>query len=95
MIVLLTNKIHSKLVPGDQTLNQYSGNLYTTATLGFATEILEMGLEKGGNSKELYQSLLSDMAADAARKLAQDGVTDPKHPQAKACKALQQAAKAG
>ena len=93
VIVLLTNKIHSKLVPGDQTLNQYSGNLYTTATLGFATEIIEMGLEPGGNSKELYQSLLFDMAADARRKLAQDGITDPKHPQARACQALQQAAK--
>ena len=95
VIVLLTNKIHSKLVPGDQTLNQYSGNLYTTATLGFATQIIEMGLEPGCNSEEIYQSLLSDMAADAERKLAQDGITDPKHPQAKACKALQQAAKAG
>lgn len=92
VIVLLTNKIHSRLVPGDQTLNQYSGNLYTTATLGFATEIIEMGLEKGGDSKELYQSLLCDMAADAARKLHNDGITDPAHPQYKACKALQQAA---
>lgn len=94
VIVLLTNKIHSRLVPGDQTLNQYSGNLYTTATLGFATEIIEMGLEKGGDSKELYQSLLCDMAADAARKLHNDGITDPAHPQYKACKALQQAAQA-
>ena len=93
VIVLLTNKIHSRLVPGDTTLNQYSGNLYTTATLGFATEIIEMGLEKGGDSKELYQSLLYDMAADAKRKLVTDGVTDPTHPQYKACKALQQAAK--
>ena len=94
VIVLLTNKIHTRLVPGDTTLNQYSGNLYTTATLGFATEIIEMGLEKGGNSKELYQSLLYDMAADAKRKLANDGITDPTHPQYKACKALQQTAKA-
>ncbi len=93
VIVLLTNKIHSRLVPGDTTLNQYSGNLYTTATLGFATEIIEMGLEQGGNSKEIYQSLLYDMAADARRKLANDGITDPTHPQYKACKALQQAAK--
>ena len=92
VIVLLTNKIHSRLVPGDTTLNQYSGNLYTTATLGFATEIIEMGLEKGGDSKELYQSLLYDMAADAKRKLVNDGITDPTHPQYKACKALQQAA---
>ena len=92
VIVLLTNKIHSRLVPGDQTLNQYSGNLYTTATLGFATEIIEMGLEKGGDSRELYQSLLCDMAADAARKLHNDGITDPAHPQYKACKALQQTA---
>ena len=94
VIVLLTNKIHSRLVPGDTTLNQYSGNLYTTATLGFATEIIEMGLEKGGDSKALYQSLLYDMAADAKRKLTRDGITDPTHPQYKACKALQQAAKA-
>ena len=94
VIVLLTNKIHTRLVPGDTTLNQYSGNLYTTATLGFTTEIIEMGLEKGGDSKAIYQSLLYDMAADAKRKLAQDGITDPNHPQARACKALQQAAKA-
>ncbi|MBR3552065.1 MAG: penicillin binding protein PBP4B [Clostridia bacterium] len=93
VIVLLTNKIHSKLVPGDTTLNQYSGNLYTTATLGFATVIIEMGLEPGGGTKEIYQSLLYDMVADARRKLIQDGITDPKHPQAKAHKALKQAAK--
>ncbi len=88
VIVFLTNKIHSRLVPGDETLNYYSGNAYTTATLGFVPEIIEIGLEGNDSDLEIYRSLLSAMIADAEVKITEHGITDQTHPEYLAYNAL-------
>ena len=87
VIVLLTNKIHSRILEGDETLNKYKGGFYTTATLGFVTEIIEMGINDSSDH-DLYVSLLSDMIADAERVIDEECITDPDHPRMRAYKAL-------
>ena len=86
----MTNKIHSRLLEGDETLNQYKGNFYTTATLGFVSEILQIGMEEPDNCKEVLESLKKDMAADAERRLREDGITDEDNPEMRAYRALQE-----
>lgn len=91
VIVFLTNKIHSPMQENDPTLGKYNGNSYTTASLGFVPEILEIGL-KGDADHGIYPALISDMAADKARILEENGIADPDHPEMKAYNALCMAA---
>ena len=88
VIVLLTNKIHSTLLPGDETLSAFRGNCYTTSSLGFAPEIIQMGLEDKDSGTAIYKSLLADMIAGSQRKLDSSGITDPMHPRKRAHEAL-------
>ncbi len=88
VIVFLTNRIHSKILEGDETLSAWSGNFYTSATLGFVPEIIEISLEQGKPDPKIWNSLVSDMASDAKRRLDSEGITDPEHPAGKAYQAL-------
>ena len=88
VIVFLTNRIHSKILEGDETLSAWSGNFYTSATLGFVPEIIEISLEQGTPDPKIWNSLVSDMADDAKRRLDSEGITDPEHPAMKAYQAL-------
>ncbi len=88
VIVLLTNKIHSRILEGDETLNQYKGNFYTTATLGFVPEIVEISLHSTQDEKDLLKSLLFDMTADIEREIKEQEITDPNHPLVRAKEAL-------
>ena len=87
VVVFLTNKIHGTMRPNDETLSQFDGSYYLTATLGFVSQILEMGTN-GETDRDLYRSLVEDMIADRARQLQEDGITDPEHPKQKAYDAL-------
>ena len=87
VVVFLTNKIHCTMRPDDETLSQFDGGYYLTATLGFVSQILEMGMD-GEADKDVYRSLVADMIADRARQLEEDGITDPEHPKRRAYDAL-------
>ncbi len=87
VIVLLTNKIHSQIMPNDETLNKWKSSFYTTATLGFAPQIIEMGMYENVD-EGLWGALVSDMAGDAKRKLDAEGISDENDPRVKAYKAL-------
>ena len=91
VIVLLTNKIHSRLLENDETLSKYKGNYYTTATLGFVPEIIEIGLDSDHVDDGVWKGLLSDMAADAKRQIDAEGITDKDHPAIHAYNALLEA----
>jgi len=92
VIVLLTNKIHSGMIPDDETLGLYNGNYYTTASLGFVTQIIELGMNEVPVSDAQWAALVSDMAADAKRQIDSEGITDADHPRMRACQALQSVA---
>ena len=83
VIVLLTNKLHSKVLDADT----YSGSMYTTATLGFVPEIIEIGLN-GEADKGIWASMAGDIAADIKRRLDKDGITDEDYPRWRAYKAM-------
>ena len=87
VIVLLTNKIHSPMMENDETLSKWNGNFYTTATLGFASQIIQMGMEKDAD-KGVWSALIFDMIADAERSLENEGITDETHPKMQAYRAL-------
>jgi len=86
VIVILTNKIHTSVLKGDST--PYSGNVYTTASLGFVPQILEIGLDQVTVDKGIWSSLIGDMAADYKRTIEKKKITDEDHPRYKAYKAL-------
>ena len=88
VIVILTNKIHSPVLKGDST--PYSGNVYTTASLGFVPQILEIGRDGAFVDKTIWSALVGDMAADYKRTIEKKGITDEEHPRYKAYKALLQ-----
>jgi len=80
VIVFLTNKIHSRILEGDETLSKYKGNFYTTATLGFVPEIVEISLHSTQDEEDLLKSLVFDMISDTEREISEEGITDPDHP---------------
>lgn len=87
VVVLLTNKIHTPMMENDETLGKWYGSFYTTASLGFAPQIIKMGLAEDID-ESVWDDLLSDMAADAKRQIDSEGITDEEHPRMKAYKAL-------
>ncbi len=87
VVVLLTNKIHTPMIENDETLSKWNGNFYTTSSLGFATQIIKMGMTENVD-ENVWADLASDMAADKKRQLDKDGITDEDHPAMKAYKAL-------
>ncbi len=88
VVVLLTNKINTGMMENDETLGKWFGNYYTTATLGFAPQIIEMGIDGKAEDEDIWSCLISDMAADAKRQIDAEGITDEEHPKMKAYKAL-------
>lgn len=91
VIVILTNKIHSNILEGDETLNTYNGNLYTTATLGFVPQIIEMGLDSESVDEAIWASMAGDIAADILRVINDNGITDHNHPRWRAYEAMLEA----
>ena len=87
VVVLLTNKIHTPMMENDETLGKWYGNFYMTASLGFAPQIIKIGMSEDVD-ESIWNVLISDMAADAKRQLDKEGITDDNHPRMKAYKAL-------
>ena len=75
------------MMENDETLSKWNGNFYTTATLGFASQIIQMGMEKDAD-KGVWSALIFDMIADAERSLENEGITDETHPKMQAYRAL-------
>jgi len=66
VVVYLTNKIQTPMVPGGELMNQFLGGQYTSSVVGIVPQILLMGLgqsqEDGAGLHAAYKSLLGDMA---------------------------------
>ena len=89
VVVFLTNKIHARLLEGDETLNAYGGNYYTTSSLGFVPEILGVGMDKETVDPEIYRDFVADLVSDAKLGLKEDGVTKKTDPRVKSMEALE------
>ncbi len=91
VMVILTNKIHTPVLKDGST--PYSGNVYTTASLGFLPQILEIGLDESSVDPGIWSSLVSDMMDDYMRRITRNGITDHEHPRWKAYEALEEVKK--
>ena len=67
VIVYLTNKINTTMTSPETLDNQFTGNYYQSANLGFVPQIILMGLN-GDTSKSQWKSLIRDRSEDARRK---------------------------
>ena len=88
VVVLLTNKIHSKIMRGEDFSSPYEGSRYTTAYMGFIAEILEIGMDEEKADDSIWKNLVLDMAADYKRNNENKGITDKNDPRWKAYDAL-------
>ena len=61
VIVYLTNKINTEITNTDYNNNKFDGNWYTSATLGFATELVYEGMNPSDEENEAMDDLLCDM----------------------------------
>ena len=67
VIVYLTNKINSPVLKPLRKSKIFFGNWYTSATLGFVSQILSMGLDSEADITEQLRSLTLDMAEDSLK----------------------------
>ena len=76
VIVYLTNKIDSPVTDPEANHNTFDGNWYTSSTLGFVPQLVEMGMDTGGQDLSCtYTQLLSEMAHDKFRLVATEEET--------------------
>lgn len=87
VIVLLTNKIHSRLLDGDETLSAYKGNYYTTAKLGFVPELIYTGIDRDAEESE-YIGVISDIAQGYKDNIDEKGISSEDDPRILAYKSL-------
>jgi hypothetical protein len=66
VIVYLTNKINTTMVPGGELGNQFEGNAFQSSMVGFVPQIIMLGLK--GTSDAQFKALLSDMKRNAYKK---------------------------
>ena len=88
VIVLLTNKIHSRLLDGDKTLSAYRGNYYTTAKLGFVPELIMTGIDKDEVEDDRYIEVILGMADAMKETIDKKGITNEVDPRMLAYNAL-------
>lgn len=87
VIVYLTNKINTPMVKGKELANQFEGNFYQSAVVGFVPQIVLMGLDKNV-SKSQWKSLVHDMAEDARRVAVQSAGNNKDDPRWRAYNSL-------
>ena len=68
VMVYLTNKLNSPVTDPVANRNKFDGNWYTSSTLGFASQLLYMGLEdRYADCADAMTTLLADMIRDKIR----------------------------
>ncbi|WP_294428682.1 serine hydrolase [uncultured Treponema sp.] len=88
VIVYLTNKINTSMPAPEALNNQFEGNFYQSANLGFVPQIILLGLNRDV-SKSQWKSLVSGMAEDARRKAEKEAGADKNDVRWKAYQALE------
>ena len=83
VMVYLTNRINSPVTDKEKDANTFDGKWYTAGTLGFAAQILSIGMDSQGDISGQLLDLARDMAAES-RLLLPEGVgEDSDHPAAR------------
>ena len=67
VVVYLTNKINSSVTDPEHDCSTFDGEYYTSSTLGFVPEWIEIGMDEGEDSGEARKALLADMLNERLR----------------------------
>ena len=67
VLAYLTNKINSPVTDGTVSKDRFDGNWFTASSLGFVSQLLSLGYQKGADIKSLLPDMLCDMVEDAIR----------------------------
>ncbi|MCR4907227.1 MAG: penicillin binding protein PBP4B [Lachnospiraceae bacterium] len=67
VIVYLTNKINSPVTDKITNANKFDGGYYTSSSLGFVSQLLQLSMDYEGDNRESVFSLLSEMANDSIK----------------------------
>ena len=78
VVVFLTNKINTPALRPLRKPKTFAGNWYTASTLGFAVQILGIGLDGEDDISEQLESLLEDMTEGSERLIPEGAGKD--HP---------------
>ena len=89
VMILLTNKINSRITDTQKDPNRFNGNWYTTSTLGFVSELIYAGF-MGELSEDVLKALLMDMVQEKQKLVIEAGeaAKDPNHPIRRAYEAI-------
>ena len=83
VVVYLTNKINSSVTDKLTNPNKFNGGYYTSSTLGFVPQLLQLGLDSDGDMTEPLFSLLTEMTNDSMRLVGYDIANEADHPAVK------------
>ncbi|MCR4728362.1 MAG: penicillin binding protein PBP4B [Lachnospiraceae bacterium] len=74
VVTYLTNKINSPLADKSRSVNRFYSSGFTSATLGFAAQILSAGMDakEGSDIKGMLLDGVADMAAEAVKLIPND-----------------------
>ncbi len=79
VIVYLTNKIHSPLINPLKNSGLFEGNTFTSASLGFGTQLIYTGFDTDPDKyDEVYDSLLCDLFSESIRLISDNLGSDAK-----------------
>ncbi len=67
VIVYLTNKINSPVTDKIVNANKFDGGYYTSSTLGFVPQLLQLSMDQERDTKSSVFSLLAEMANDSIK----------------------------
>ncbi len=89
VVVFLTNKINTPLVHPEEDAKSFTGNRYTTASLGFVPEILYRGIDaEGTDLRETLLSMYGDMVSEKWKLVEQTSDKEMKQTEREAALAL-------
>ena len=81
VIVFLTNKLNTRITDPAKDINQFDGNWYTTASLGFVPQLIYQGMDDDAVSENT--AYITSCAEKMQKKTKQAGITED-HPLMKA-----------
>ncbi|MCR4740394.1 MAG: penicillin binding protein PBP4B [Lachnospiraceae bacterium] len=83
VVVYLTNKINSLVTDKIANANKFDGGYYTSSTLGFVPQLIQLSMDYDGDIEEPAFSLLSEMVNDSIKLVDPAIANEADHPAVK------------
>ncbi|MBQ9550902.1 MAG: serine hydrolase, partial [Lachnospiraceae bacterium] len=83
VVAYLTNKINSPVTDKVANANKFDGNYFTSSSLGFVPQLLQLGLDYDGDLNDPAFNLVSEMANDSIKLVDPAYANDADYPAVK------------